>query len=376
VFPLVAVLVLAAVAVLAASAAPASSPSIASATAGPPTASGGSSQRSGKRGVRSAPGLPSVVLKARVFEPPRRWPPVFSVAFGARAGQLGSILEPGAPSFPKSFTVARDGSFWILDIVKGRLAHYSRRGKYLGFLRGGLRFDSNHLTPKDVVFVDGRLYVLEARGIAPSAIREVRLGGRAHVTSLTQGGRDLILHEFVPNQSRLTASLYGVWDQRAQPPASSGKPGIVWLEIPGSGQLHRLPGYPVRDGWISVAERAHDVIEVRHIRPSGATTTRRIKIEILTREGKRRHALVGPIDSVPLGNSLAVYLTLSSDAGGIGGRWYLQIAADGAVEAWEQLPYATIGDSSNQDRYMTAGPDGVVYYMLADQAGIEIFKRP
>jgi hypothetical protein len=87
---------------------------------------------------------------AKVFEAPQRWPAVLSVRFGSGNSQLGSIQAKryGAPAFPKSFTVVRDGSFWILDIVKDRLAHYSRHGEYLGYLRGGLHFDTRHLIPK------------------------------------------------------------------------------------------------------------------------------------------------------------------------------------------------------------------------------------
>ena len=81
------------------------------------------------------------------------WRLVASIPFGPRREALGEIPEgprSPVPMVPFSFAVAPDRSFWILDEVKRRVAHYSAEGRFIGDL-GGLRFDRFHPHPRDLV---------------------------------------------------------------------------------------------------------------------------------------------------------------------------------------------------------------------------------
>jgi hypothetical protein len=330
------------------------------------------------RSARTTDAGRRVVLEAAVSEPPRRWARVLAVGFGGGERRLGSVQAErfGAPVFPLSFAVARDGSFWILDPVKRRVAHFSRRGGYVGELRGGIRFELRHPLPKDVVVVGERVHLLEertGRGFR-EAVRELRPGAPARVTSLVRRGRGPLLLELVPNQPRLTAFTLGEQDQRAH---LTGRSGVGWLEVPGSGAWHPLPGYPLREGWASLVFRGSNVIELTRTRPSGAPTSRRVEIDVVDDDGKRAATIAAAADVLPVGDSLGLYLRVSSDYVGrpnVGGRWYLQLSAKG-VETWERLPEGTIRDDSIQERHITTGPDGTVHLMLANRTGIEILER-
>jgi hypothetical protein len=326
--------------------------------------------------------LPRLLVRAKVFERPKAWTPLLSIPFGPARSRLGAKQDPGkgSPVFPLSFTVARDGSFWILDVVKQRVAHYSRRGTYLGSLRGVLRPGR----PLDLALVREVIYVVEQNIIAVElGVRELRQGRPARVTSLVWRGRMPLIYELVPNQARLTAATLGVLDGAAS--NRTGKAAVVWFEVPGSGRMHALPGHPVKDGFVSVDLRGidpnsgretYDSVEITHRPKKGAATSRKITVEILTRPGgKPVHALAGAEDVVPFGDSVGLCLLVSSDGGGLGGRWYLQLSADGAVQVWERVRRGTIWDDSFQERHITVGPDGSMYHMIADRSGIKIFRR-
>src|SRR5439155_23172708 len=75
--------------------------------------------------------------------------------FGRGNGELG--YEPSnesATGEPGSFAVAPDGSIWILDGAKQRLAHYSTAGVFLGSVQ-----DVGPHT-QDVVFLGSTMIVL------------------------------------------------------------------------------------------------------------------------------------------------------------------------------------------------------------------------
>jgi len=69
------------------------------------------------------------VLRADLAERPAKWEPVLFIPFGGGDDSLGYETFPDSPSSqPSAFAVAPDGSFWIDDRWKARLAHYSPRG--------------------------------------------------------------------------------------------------------------------------------------------------------------------------------------------------------------------------------------------------------
>jgi hypothetical protein len=110
------------------------------------------------------------VLTADLGERPVRWHRVALIPFGPAEAQLGLQLPPvrtAVPLMARSFTVGPDGSLWVLDAVKHRVAHYSANGAYVGEV-GGLRFDRFHPQPRDLAFWSGRLFVLHQFHLAAS----------------------------------------------------------------------------------------------------------------------------------------------------------------------------------------------------------------
>src|SRR5438876_5655898 len=76
--------------------------------------------------------LPALVLRADLSERPFPWDPVALVPFGKHPGQLGfKAFHEGPASQPSALAVAQDGSLWIDDRWKRRVAHYSPAGRYL-----------------------------------------------------------------------------------------------------------------------------------------------------------------------------------------------------------------------------------------------------
>ncbi len=81
----------------------------------------------------------------------------FRAGWGAGPNQLAHDRpSEGAPEAPMSFTVAPDGTVWVLDQLNHRLQHFSRDGRPMGSHNLAL------LTPQDLTATaDGRLLVLD-----------------------------------------------------------------------------------------------------------------------------------------------------------------------------------------------------------------------
>jgi len=95
---------------------------------------------------------PALELTADLRERAPDWKRLAFIPFGRGEARLGHEVPPvhtDRPLMPPSFAVARDGSFWILDVVKRRIAHYAPGGSYLGEV-GGLFFDRAHPYPVDL----------------------------------------------------------------------------------------------------------------------------------------------------------------------------------------------------------------------------------
>jgi hypothetical protein len=93
---------------------------------------------------------------------PVQWDTVFSANYGPDIAELGAIVarKQGAPIFPVSFAIDDDGSVWILDAVKHRIAHYSSQGVFAGSVEGGLRLDPYHPYPIDMTIIGPSMHVL------------------------------------------------------------------------------------------------------------------------------------------------------------------------------------------------------------------------
>lgn len=191
--------------------------------------------------------LSAVSLFADSEERPVQWDTVFSADYGPDIAELGSIVarEQGAPNFPRSFAIDNDGSVWILDAVKHRIAHYSQQGVFAGSLDGGLRLDPHHPYPIDMAVIGRSVYVLLEETLRQWVVVPSR-GGVEGRTSLVHDGVNPLIYEFVSSQPRLTRITLGSWDGTDV----SGDPGVAWFDVPGSGRMHTLPGIPLVDGWV------------------------------------------------------------------------------------------------------------------------------
>src|SRR5207302_424467 len=102
--------------------------------------------------------LPRVVLTADLSERPAPWTLIAHIPFGHQASSLGVVLPPehtSVPEIPVSFAVAPDGTLWVLDVVKKRIARFTSAGRYLGEI-GGLRFGPVSPHPRRLPLVGGR----------------------------------------------------------------------------------------------------------------------------------------------------------------------------------------------------------------------------
>lgn len=115
-------------------AAPASTPS----TSTSPTA------RASTTPPAAATSSRTIVLRPAVKRMPESWKRSFVIPYGERRGQLGTGLEgdgEGLRVGPNYGAQAPDGSWWILDTHKFRLARYTSKGTF----RQELRIPPEHL---------------------------------------------------------------------------------------------------------------------------------------------------------------------------------------------------------------------------------------
>jgi hypothetical protein len=89
-------------------------------------------------------------------------------------------------------------------------------------------------------------------------------------------------------------------------------------------------------------------------------------------------AEVGVINQVSVGTDVAMYVMLApsrrADAARYGGgRWLLRIGTSPVL--WERLPQPGIPDELER-RHLAAGSDGSLYLMVAEDHGVQIFRRP
>ena len=167
--------------------------------------------------VQTAEGI---VLRAVLTDPIASWHRVAFIPFGEaedRLGVIDDIHHAPLPLMPPSFAVAPDGSLWLLDLVKQRVAHYSAAGAFLGAV-GGFEFDRFSPSPLDIAFVGDRLFAVErlARS-AGSAIRFVDGDALSPRNELLGGGVPLLVFQLFQG----SAELIGVSGGYAPTPGPS-----------------------------------------------------------------------------------------------------------------------------------------------------------
>jgi hypothetical protein len=277
---------------------------------------------------------------------------------------------------PFGFGVASDGSFWILDEVKRRVAHYSASGRYLGEI-GGLRFDRFHPHPRDMVVLRDRPIVLEQGGGLGGIVDVPSSADRFTRTRVVKGSRGVRVDELVQTTGPLVGYVSGRPFRRGQ--ELIFRPyGIYRLDVPGSGAIRRVPGFPLGDGnYIWLHAEGSNPFEASYT-TAGHTALRDVTIRVVA-GGKRISAVAGPVTQAATRHSVAAYVRVAPGkpdaAGRFGdGRWFLELSDDGSPLVWERLPTPTFNDET-QVRHLSTGPDGSIYLMQVGATGVSIYRR-
>lgn len=314
---------------------------------------GGSSPR--PVGAATTRVLPRVVLRADLSEPPAHWTRLMTIPYGDAADRLGFLpvgpAAGGVPVGPPSFAVAGDGSIWIVDPVKGRLAHFSPSGQFLGAM-DGLGVGGDAPAPSDMVASPGEMYVLMKDGL-DSFIATARDGAWASVPA-TRGGRRLEVVNLVSGPSDPVGWIGGF----AAAPGGTGPSGYARLSPPPSGTARPLPGVPVGPGaWISLGAApppSGDQDFAIEFDKGGLSVDQPIRVTLVDRSGEHDvPAVVGPAIEVGLDQAVGAFVQVSPSRPGQaaerGGAWYLRVGDDGSAVVWERLPFDASPRSSRFD---------------------------
>jgi hypothetical protein len=338
----------------------------------------------------SAPPSPVVldrlVLTADLSEKPARWRKVLFVPFGTRRAELGfKLFHESTNSQPSSFAVAPDGSFWIADRWKERIAHYSAAGKFLGAIPvpeppAAVSVGTSHERIRDVVLSGNSIYALMEPTGGP--IVKVDPSDSTRYARPQLRNRDLWVAEVFPSPRSLLMLVAGFVNPE-DGSVDDGPLGVFRWD--GSGPPEPLPGIPADQGtWVdlksvaSPSEGDQD-FELRHVGPESASV-QPIHVDVRTKAagGRSLVAEVGPGEFISSGGDLLMFVMLTparpTDARRYGGgRWLLRLGRSPVL--WERLPDPGIADEP-QRRHISLGPDGSIYLMVAEKRGVVILRRP
>jgi hypothetical protein len=325
-----------------------------------------------------------VVLVADLSETAAKWKTVFFVPFGRRRQELGfKAFRESLNSQPSSFAVADDGTFWIADRWKDRLAHYSAEGGFLGAVEvppppPQVWIGRAHARIRDVVLAGDTMFAL----LEPTGGPIMRVDPKGEVDFLRPElqGRTLWVAEVFPSDDALTI-LVGGYVNADNGTVDDGPFGFFrWVP---AGVPEELPGLPGEVGSFSRLDRLPGTdqdFELHHLGRS-ETFVQPFRVDVRTRarpRGRSLPAVVGPGNLLAADDDLITFVMLSpsrpADARRFGGgRWLLRLGRSPVL--WERLPDPSIPDEP-QRRHLALGPDGSLYLMVAQKGGMLILRRP
>jgi len=309
------------------------------------------------------------------------------VPFGTADDEAGALLTKelaSQPVVPPSFAVDRDGSLWLLDLVKHRIEHFGPTGRYLGAI-GGLQF--NRISPyaQDLGFVGDQLYVSEfAHNTLQTFVRPVTAGGVGRRVRVQARGTPIVLSHLVSPTSELTGFASGSAGRNGQPPTG----GVTGYQVvdPASGASRTVPGVEMADGTrLGTGPRLirdGQALLVIH-RAEGIERRRLLRLEVRPTSGSdvRIPAVAGWQTYVALPHGFATYMGFSpvrrvdQDRYQGSDRWLLEYFDDGTPLVWEPLPESSL-KGAYVWRHLAEGLDGHLYLMLAEKGGMRIYRRP
>jgi hypothetical protein len=280
-----------------------------------------------------------------------------------------------------SFAVGNDGSFWILDPVKHRLAQYTRDGRFLGDI-GGLPFDRYHPHPRDLAIV-GDTPVLLQNGSKNRGILLAPEGKDwSKPVSVHDGGGDLYVSSLIQTADRSTHSLFGLVEGRPYDLGDEQVPkpdGFADLGHSAVGRARFFPGIPLGDGsFVGLRFTGFTDIEATFVTAAGVSTVLPIRLHLKAGREPLSAVASGEFQSA-LQHGVACLIKIGGESRKPGvrsrdGRWFLELADDGTPLIWERLPEGTFNDNEVV-RHLAVGPDGSIYLMLIDAHGVSIYER-
>jgi hypothetical protein len=302
---------------------------------------------------------------------------VAAIPWGDAIEQVGLVTDvhrTPIPYVPRSFTIAPDGTIWILDVVKRRLAHYGADGTYLGAM-GGFSFDRFSPRPRDVVFSNGRIYVLEEHSVTATLVT-FRADRSLQRTQPLDQGRPVVLELLYPSRAGVAARFDGWADE-----VGAGPRGIARFDPPRSTIAQFLPGVPLSAGSSIALEASSDTDLELTFTGSTGVAVRPVHLRLVADLQGRQHELPvvagAKIEAVGV-DRVAIFVQLSPARPGDaerfgGGLWLLEVGTSGPL-LWERLP---TGDISNEEqaRHLASGPDGRIYLMVPAKEGERIYGR-
>jgi hypothetical protein len=322
-----------------------------------------------------------LVLTADLSERPAVWKRLAFIPFGWSESRLGHLMPPvhtDRPLMPPSFAVAPDGSLWVLDVVKRRIAHFTAAGSYLGAV-GGLFFDRAHPQPRDIAFADGGPVVLQQFHLAASVLQVVD-GRPGPPVEVTDGNGDALAATFVyPAPGPPYVFVDGRADLARLGTGPSGIGSVSWGD---PARFAPLAGLPVGRGASVGLDAFHDQGFDLVTTAPGRRIVQPIRLRMVAGRpaGARRvPAVFAAHVQGGAGGGLVVWLIGSPARAGDarafgGGTWLLRYPTDGAPIVFERLPDPT-GDDSFQVRHLALDGRGRIYLMLARRRGMAIYRR-
>jgi hypothetical protein len=314
--------------------------------------------------------LEELVLVADLDEPPARWDQVIFVPFGDGRNELGYKPSRESPTIgPNSFAVAPDGSVWIIDAAKQRVAHFSQRGELTEEIRDSVGSGSTDLT-----FVGETLYVIAVyhKGLVFPILPD---GRRSAPNVITENGRTVYARSFIPTTRGLFVEVGGYTE-----PVATGPKGIYALDLPGSGYIKEVPGMILENGTAFSLSGIGDREFILHFVRGDREFEQPLRVRVIASKRFGKRNLVGPVgprDFVVDSNDVYMHVKVAvtkpgSDGDQIGGRFLLRVGESPIL--FERLPEPTRIDDT-QVRHIGLGPDGHLYLMRLDKDGVRIFRR-
>jgi hypothetical protein len=316
--------------------------------------------------------LDPLTLTASLDEEPVTWPEVAFLPAGDAEGEIGvqPCFHCGEQLIPSALAVDPDGSFWVADSFKARIAHFARDGSFIEAFPaeiGSAQPDS--YGSADLAFVGDRLYVLLEEG--GSRVAPVEAGGLGEPIIVNNEGQGLDVQAVIPGQDELTVMIQGAerllggyWAFATVDPATGQVTPSSGVQDSTGSYIDLQPLFDSPPGTFEIRwfHEGHALVAAQEVRFQ------------LVRGGQDVKTSVGDTYVRTATHwGVATVMSIGDGQGTPVGAWYLEIVPESPSVTFERLP----GDGFIGDvrRYLTVGPDGRVYWMRLLEDGLHIYRR-